>query len=351
MKKLITVIFLFIVCFPLFAFAQNPEPSCYETTEVEHLFTHCLIAYPEIAFKKDNPMRSAYNTDCITKNEFIKILESLHKNNYALIDIHETFKIENGVAIKTKFKVPKGKKALVMSFDDVNYDSKKMHYGMVDKICLDTNGAIATSTLIQNKNVISYSNEFIPMLNNFVELHPDFSIRGAKATINLTGYDGILGYRVSSPDIQKRSDEISAVKPIIKKLIAQGWNFACHSYGHYHMKKISTSQFENEITLWNTHISPLIGKTSVYVYPYGEWEVFNQTGLSEKHKMLVKNGFGLFCGVGMKTFYSYLPNKFGEKVLFMDRKVIDGTTLRANHKELQKFFEPTQVYDYKYRPS
>ena len=49
----------------------------------------------------------------------------------------------------------------------------------------------------------------------------------------------------------------------------------------------------------------------------------------------------------MKTYYSYLPNKNGEKVLFMDRKCLDGTTLNANHKELFKFFNPLEILDKK----
>ena len=79
-----------------FAYNNQESDNYYYTTTVEHLFTHCLIAYPEIAFKKDNPMRENYNIDCITKDEFIKILNSLYENNYALVDINETFINNNG---------------------------------------------------------------------------------------------------------------------------------------------------------------------------------------------------------------------------------------------------------------
>ena len=114
------------------------------------------------------------------------------------------------------------------------------------------------------------------------------------------------------------------------------------------MKKISLNKFKEELDLWKSEVEPIVGETSVYVYPYGEWEVFdNNKNLCEKHKLLNKYGFNLFCGVGMKTYYSYLPNK-NYNVLFMDRKCIDGTTLRSNNTELNKFFNPIQILD-KYR--
>ncbi len=353
MKKIVYIFLifsLFIICSGFTnAFANNEE--YYYTSTVEHLFTHCLIAYPEIAFKKTNPMRDNYNIDCITKDEFIKILNSLYQNNYALVDINETFKNENGKIEKQKIKVPVGKKPLILSFDDVNYDHKKMGLGMVDKIIIDNNGNLATSTLINGKEEISYSNEFIPILEDFVNKHPSFSIRGAKGTLNLTGYDGILGYRTQSKNLINRQEEINKVKPIIKKLKENGWNFACHSYGHYHMNKISYEQFCEEIKLWQNEVEPLIGKTKVYVYPYGEWEVYANGEKSKKHIALENAGFELFCGVGMKTYYSYLPTKNTSKVLFMDRKVIDGTTLRKKDSNLYPFFNPENVYDYKFRPS
>lgn len=347
MKK-IFILFLVIItpfCCQRNSICTQAEAEYYYTTNVEHLFTHCLISYPEIAFNKNNYMSKYYNADCLTINEFSKILTCLYQNNYVLVSINECFEVKNNTAIKKKIKVPINKKPLIISFDDVNYDSKKIGKGMVDKIILDENGSIATSTKIGNKIDISYNNEFVTILEEFIKKHPDFSLNKARGTINLTGYDGILGYRTSGKNTQNRQDEIDNAKKVVQALKDLGWNFACHSYGHYHMKNISIDKFKTEMTNWKTEVEPIIGKTKIYVYPYGEWEVFNQSGeICEKHKLLAENGFYLFCGVGMKTFYSYLPNK-KHKILFMDRKCLDGNTLRANHKELARFFNPLTILD------
>ena len=73
--------------------------------------------------------------------------------------------------------------------------------------------------------------------------------------------------------------------------------------------------------------------------------------LSKKHKLLEEYGFKLFCGVGMQQFYSYMPfNKnIKEKSLFMDRKVIDGFTLKNRKTSLLPLFDTSIVYDYNSR--
>lgn len=321
------------------------EDNYYYTTLVEHVFTHCLIAYPSVAFKEGNEMAKHYKSDCITSKEFINILESLYKNNYALVKISSCYKVdENGIAVKKKIKMPIGKKALIFSFDDVNYDHKKMGLGMVDKIVINANGDLASSTMFGNYEDVNQSVEFIPILEEFIKNHPDFSIDGAKGVLNLTGYDGVLGYRTSHANTKNRESEIKKVKPVIAKLKQNGWEFACHSYGHYHMKKVSVEKFKNEINLWQTEVEPLIGKTGIYVYPYGEWEVFENSDLCEKHKALLSAGFALFCGVGMQHFYSYLPNKLN-RVLFMDRTCIDGNTISNSNSALFRFFNPKMIID------
>ena len=40
--------------------------------------------------------------------------------------------------------------------------------------------------------------DLVPLLDEFIEEHPDFSYRGAKAVLAFTGYNGILGYRTAA---------------------------------------------------------------------------------------------------------------------------------------------------------
>ena len=114
--------------------------------EIKHVFTHCLLSDPSLALDPKNSMSKDYARDCITKDEFKLILHFLHKNNYVLINPHELFFVQDSQISRKQLYLPKGKKPLIFSFDDVNYDHRKMGKGMVDKLILDKNGEIATQT-------------------------------------------------------------------------------------------------------------------------------------------------------------------------------------------------------------
>ena len=60
-------------CFPQKILVANSD-DFYYTDNIHHLFTHCLIAYPEIAFDKNNSMQKHFANDCITAKEFYNIL-------------------------------------------------------------------------------------------------------------------------------------------------------------------------------------------------------------------------------------------------------------------------------------
>lgn len=315
--------------------------------DIEHLFTHCLLAFPEQALNPKNNMSKNYDKDCITPSEFNKVLTQLYNNNYVLVDIDSVYAIENGVSVKKQLFLPKNKKPLIFSFDDVNYDSKKQNKGMVDKIILDRNNNIATYTSKKSiQDRVSYDNEFITILESFIKLHPDFSFNGARGVICLTGYDGILGYRTQKNNANCKYEAKKAIK-LVNKLKSLGWKFACHTYGHYHMNKISDMEFAKEISYWQNEVEPIIGKTNIYVYPYGEWDVVDSSGnITAKHQMLLDAGFKLFCGVGTKTFYNYIP--IGTKsthTLLMDRKPIDGYSLRHRAEDYAHLFNTNTVYD------
>ena len=112
------------------------------------------------------------------------------------------------------------------------------------------------------------------------------------------------------------------------------------------MKKISNEKFKNDIAEWKNEVEPLVGKTQIYVYPYGEREIVDDASkLSPKHAALEEAGFRLFCGVGVKSYFSYLPNPLNKKILFMDRTPLDGYTLRNNYMSLRHLFDIKKVYD------
>ena len=204
---------------------------------VEHLFTHCLIAYPELCYSSPS-MTASLDEDCITPSEFVKILNALYEKDYILIDINMLInETEDGVEIG-EVKIPKGKTPFVFSVDDVTYDSRKMHTGMVDKLIVGEDGRVCTYTKhADGTDVISYENECFPIIDEFVRQHPDFTFQGARGTLCHTGFDGVFGYRTQKDpkeDVDPAYEKEQALL-VAQALKDEGWTFASHSYGHAQM--------------------------------------------------------------------------------------------------------------------
>lgn len=331
------------------------------TKTVDHLFTHCLVAYPELGFSSSD---NSYDLDCITPLEFKRILKALYDNDYVLVDISWLVEVveEDGAWKKVEKKavqVPKGKKPFVFSIDDVVYDSKKTGRGMVDKIVIGPDNRIGTTTngdVDENGNpIIRYDLEVFPILESFIEEYPDFSIDGARGTLALTGFDGILGYRTQSGS-PNRESEIAECKKVIAEMKRQGWTFGCHSMNHARMPKVSDESFKQEMTEWVEEVGSLIGEYVAYYYPYGDYVISEGDGsdpssktmptnvstYSEKHKFLLDQGFMIFNGTGGRSYYQVIKGSNG---LYMDRRALDGLSLRLRREMYSDLFDCKEIYD------
>lgn len=318
----------------------TPTPRVDELVEytgrTEHVFFHSLLAFPELAFTQSNKedlIKSTWFVDFVTVSEFNKIIEGLYNDGYMLINANDIYteKTYNGVTKYevTPFLFPKGKKPLIMSFDDTNYYSDKQGFGTVDKLILENDKVVTYTKMANGQEIISDDNEFIQVIDKFVEKHPDFSFNGAKGMIALTGFDGILGYRThrNSPN---RNSEIEAVKPIVKALKDTGWYFASHSYKHGAMTGYNVAQMRDCAQKFQNEVIPLIGETKLYVYPYGSWRVGDvQTVLKDEF------GFTYFASVGANWYVKTRDDM--KNVLFQDRANFDGFTLMHNGPLMVKY--------------
>ena len=306
---------------------------------VEHLFTHCLIAYPELCYSSPS-MTASLDEDCITPSEFTKILNALYEKDYILIDINMLInETEAGVELG-EVKIPRGKTPFVFSVDDVTYDSRKMHTGMVDKLIVGEDGRVCTYTKhADGTEVISYENEAFPILDEFVRQHPDFTFRGARGTLCNTGFDGVLGYRTQddpTEDVDPEYEKEQA-KLVAQALKDEGWTFASHSYGHAQMNQKDLEYIKKDTDNWIEEVTAIIGETKIMVWPYGA-----SIREGEAHKYIYDAGFRLFCGVGVKPFMSKEPDGYG---IFMDRKALDGYSLRNRRDKYMYLFDTEEVWD------
>ncbi|NLW44071.1 MAG: hypothetical protein GXY92_02665 [Syntrophomonadaceae bacterium] len=307
---------------------------------VQHIFFHPLIVYPEQAFDNDR-MSKGLNEFMITVREFNLILESLYERDYILIDIHEIFeeRTNNGRTelVRKELWLPKNKKPLILSIDDLNYYPYMKENGMNHKLVLDRDGNVAAFLISpEGKEIIAYDTEIVPILDEFVAEHPDFSYKGAKGIIALTGFNGVLGYQthaISSPSYNAEKEQALAV---IKSLKETGWSFASHGYGHIDTARRSLSDLIEDTKKWKAEVESLIGPTDVYIYPYGSTVPVTDP----RFKYLQQSGFKVFCGVGPREYLRYYPDS-----LVMDRRHIDGIAFWKQPETLTDLFNVRGIID------
>lgn len=330
---------------------------------VEHLFFHPVVAYPELAFDGD-AQANGIDDYMVTVGEYNKILQSVYENNYVLVDITDVWSETTGEdgqpkMVRNTLYIPEGKKPLIFSYDDTNYYPYMLENGFTYKLVIGDDGKVWSWGLDpQGNEVTSRDLDAITILDKFVEEHPDFSPFGAKGSLSLTGYCGILGYRTqtekenqSAAHEENRQKEREAVKPIIEELKRTGWTFGSHTWGHINLAKKSLDVVKEDTEKWLSEVGELVGATPILYYPHGarpDGDDVKQTGPIFQY--LQSKGFRVFASVGIN---SYSKIKGDISAVICDRLHPDGTTLRGSDKVqswYEQFYNGREIIDLTVRP-
>lgn len=199
---------------------------------VEHLFFHTLVLHPELAFEPDWLGRG-FRDWFVTAGEFRRILEQLDANGWTLVDLHR--------AVAGTVRVPPGRKPFVLSVDDVNYYDYSRPRGVGWKLALDAHGDVKVEDHFGGR-VRLRDDDVVPMVDEFVAAHPEFSADGAKGVLTVTGYEGVLGERTNERAAPDWPARVARAKALVRRLRATGWTFASHSWGHldFEVKPLAT---------------------------------------------------------------------------------------------------------------
>lgn len=305
------------------------------TGPIEHIFFHPLIAYPELAFDGDS-ISDGFDKYFVTVPEFKRVIEQLYDNNYLLIDIRLVYGSDSkGNVTPKKLMLPKGKKPIILSMDDYNFLKYMRKNGCVYGLTLNKEGNVVTYTDSKNgKRTYSDDNEIVPILDKFVKEHPDFSFGGMKGVIALNGYEGALGFPTDEVNSPNYSKTLEAARAVANRLKETGWIFACHSYSHYSPSKRTYAQFKYDVDKWIKEVVPVVGKTDVYIYPFGE----QIKAKDPKFQYMLKSSYRIFCGVASKPYL-----KFYDKYAVQMRRNIDGISL--GDKRLLDMFDVSKIID------
>ncbi len=323
--------------------------------EVTHVFYHTLVVDPQRAFANQdtNPQAVGNNQWMTTVSEFQKITQEMYDRGYVLVSIHDLIETETDENGNTVYKpatimLPPDKKAFVLSLDDLSYYHSYDNYGYAAKMILDENGKPTCEYIQADGTTVVGAYDCVPLLDQFLEEHPDASYRGAKGIIALTGYNGILGYRtdetyadLNNPDLSadKRKwmeehpdfdleQERAEAKKVADAMKEDGWEFASHTWGHLKVGDASLERIQADTQKWRNNVEPLVGPTDTIIFAHGQdlgdWGDYDES--DAKYQYLRSQGYTIFCNVDSNLYRTW----FGKDYLRQGRRNLDGYRIYKN---------------------
>lgn len=299
-----------------------------------HVFFHSLIVYPELAFDGDY-MHEGYDMWMTTVSEFKNMLPQLYDRGFILYSLKDIEKDK-------EIMLPPGKKPLVISIDDVCYYDYMKNDGFADRLVINEAGEVACEVRTpEGETIVTYDGDVMPILDQFVKEHPDFSYRGAKGIVAVTGYEGALGYRITDLEGQELVDAQNEVKKISEVMKKSGWLFACHSYTHNDYFKDGGVPYDTlayDTQRWEDTIAEYVLDPDIYISPFG---YHLKPGDERLNYLSSDMGYGYFCPVStaMRTYFA------DDGTVIQERFNLDRFNMR-NQKELinEIFFDVDSVY-------
>lgn len=178
--------------------------------EVTHIFYHSLVVDPQKAFYQDNAQTAGFCQWMTTVDEFNAITQQMYDRGYVMVSINDLVKktVDDDGTVHYEegdIYLPEGKKAFVLSLDDLSYYHSYDGRGIASKMVVGDDGKPTCEYIQDDGTVVTGAYDCIPLMDQFIEAHPDAVYHNARGTVALTGYDGILGYRTDG-DYKTRED-------------------------------------------------------------------------------------------------------------------------------------------------
>ena len=323
---------------------------------IPNLSFHVLIADPSRAFS-NREYGGQYNKNFVTIDEFEKILEQLYANNYVLVDM-DSFIAETviGDAISYSAKplyLPDGKKPVMITETMVNYFNYMID-GNADGIPDKDGAGFASKLVVQNGEVkaemvnstgetVVGNYDLVPILEAFIEKHPDFSYQGSRALLAFTGHEGIFGYRTNKSVIDTKGQayydaEVAGAKEVASALKEAGYEFASFTYENKKYGDLAATDIQKDITKWTAEVLPIIGSCDTLVYAKTSDISSNGDYTNSKFNVLRDAGFRYFISHSSKPGCT-VANNYVRQL----RVMVTGTQMAHASTTYTDYFDSQSV--------
>lgn len=337
--------------------------------QITHVFFHSLIVEPSRSFDGEYT-DDGYNLYMTTISEFNAMMQQMYDRGYVLVTPYDVaYEDENGNFVYGDIRLPEGKIPFIMSQDDLNYYGymigAKHSYGdepifvspegdgYAHRLVIGEDGYPTCEYMDKDGNVTTGDYDLVPVLEAFIQTHPDFAYHGARAVLGMTGYEGVFGYRTAPKyeatlGSERYQQEVEEAKKVAQCLRDHGWILASHSYGHPSYGLLTADRVNADSQKWEDTVQPVIGDTDIILYPNGS----DVAGLEKytfdnaKFSYLYEDGYRYFFNVDSSIAWCQL----GDNYYRAGRRNLDGYRMYHNPELLDDLFDVSTVFD-KERPT
>lgn len=341
--------------------AQSQMVLWDDPNQVVCLSVQLLIADAQRAFSHET-YQTSFRNNFITTQEFSKILQQLYENGYILVSLEDfitttTNDEGNEVYTAKPMYLPNGKRPLLLTQTNVNYniylidsDGDKLPDagggGFASRMVLD-GVDIACEMVDSSGNTVTGAYDLVPILDAFIAQHPDFSYKGARALLAMTGYNGLFGHRTNAGAAEDFGQDAYANAQYDATVIASilkenGYDFACYTYENIGYGDSGLSEIQADLTNWNNEVVPLLGPTDVLVYAQMSDITEEEVYSGEKYGTLYDAGFRYFLGFCEEgTMHASVTDQY----VRLDRLLVTGANLTQHPEWFEAIFDASSVLD------
>lgn len=323
---------------------------------IKNLSFHVLLQDPARAYADTGAegLAKNYNKNFVSTAEFTKILNDLYANGYVLVDFDSFAPINSDQILSQSIFLPEGKKPFMLTETMVNYfaymidgngdgEADANGKGFASKLVLDGNGDIKAEYVDASGTKLVGDYDLVPILESFIKEHPDFSYRGARATLAVCGYEGIFGYRINSSYAATKStayqnEQIAGAKAIVQALRDKGYTLACYSYNNDNYGQLNSNQIQADLQNWAQQVVPVIGDVNTFVF--ARESNITDYGTGNSYNVMYTAGFRYFVSNGNEAF-----TELKSSYVRQNRLMVTGKTMAYNSSWFNGMFDCAAILD------
>ena len=337
-------------------------------SSITHVFFQHLIVDTERAFDGDE-QQTTYDYYYTTVDEFRAILNSLYEKGFVLVTPYDVCAAVEDAEGNFSFKygeirLPAGKTPIMMSQDAVNYygsmigDASGVNEtpvfanaagdGFASRIVIGDDGYPTCEYVDAQGKTLTGEYDLVPILEAFIQDHPDFSYKGARAVLSVSGYEGVFGYR-TKPSYETAlgaaayKTEVDNAKKVAQCLRDHGWILASNSYGMPDYGNAGSVKVQEDSDKWENTVETIIGETDILMLPYGsDFEnLDNYTFNNYTFAVLFEDGYRYFFN--RDSIVSW--HQVGDVYFRGNRRSLDGYSFYNIPSQLSDLIDVEEILD------